>query len=301
RLEAKEEEEDAEERRSRRKRGLRGPLAKARRRPATLGLCYQPWPLADLCAARARASARGGTGAWRASGDRTRGGGRPERAPPRLPGGVGGAGSEGPIPSGMWSVVQKAGMTPPSHRGGPQIEKDPPRTTRRTLPSRAGRGSGKPRCASSGRCPPGRGTPRRPKNTHAWVERPAARKTAREEEQLSRQVGALSVGCSRTPPHPRQKTAHTDRENVLGSARLWSATRESGPGQEWPCQLARGAPPQRRRPGVRGGDLPVRSARTSKMFMLAQSFAADSGGAVGGCGRRAARGGGGSRSSRHLL
>ncbi|CAK0875495.1 unnamed protein product, partial [Prorocentrum cordatum] len=154
-----------------------------------------------------------------------------------------------------------------------------------------------------GEVPPRAGDPAAPEkhHRHAWVERPAARKTAREEEQLSRQVGALSVGCSRTPPHPRQKTAHTDRENVLGSARLWSATRESGPGQEWPCQLARGAPPQRRRPGVRGGDLPVRSARTSKMFMLAQSFAADSGGAVGGCGRRAARGGGGSRSSRHLL
>ncbi|CAK0875489.1 unnamed protein product, partial [Prorocentrum cordatum] len=264
RLEAKEEEEDAEERRSRRKRGLRGPLAKARRRPATLGLCYQPWPLADLCAARARASARGGTGAWRASGDRTRG-------------------------------------APPSHRGGPQIEKDPPRTTRRTLPSRAGRGSGKPRCASSGRCPPGRGTPRRPKNT-TGTPGLSARRLEKLPERRNNSVGRWgSVGCSRTPPHPRQKTAHTDRENVLGSARLWSATRESGPGQEWPCQLARGAPPQRRRPGVRGGDLPVRSARTSKMFMLAQSFAADSGGAVGGCGRRAARGGGGSRSSRHLL
>ncbi|CAK0875492.1 unnamed protein product, partial [Prorocentrum cordatum] len=254
RLEAKEEEEDAEERRSRRKRGLRGPLAKARRRPATLGLCYQPWPLADLCAARARASARGGTGAWRP----------PGRATDR----------KRPAPNNKEDAAVQ---------GGAGLWEAPLREL--------------------GEVPPRAGDPAAPEkhHRHAWVERPAARKTAREEEQLSRQVGALSVGCSRTPPHPRQKTAHTDRENVLGSARLWSATRESGPGQEWPCQLARGAPPQRRRPGVRGGDLPVRSARTSKMFMLAQSFAADSGGAVGGCGRRAARGGGGSRSSRHLL
>ncbi|CAK0875484.1 unnamed protein product, partial [Prorocentrum cordatum] len=259
RLEAKEEEEDAEERRSRRKRGLRGPLAKARRRPATLGLCYQPWPLADLCAARARASARGGTGAWRASGDRTRG--------------ATGAG-------------HRSKKTRPEQQGG------------RCRPGRGG-ALGSPAARARGGAPPG-GGPRGARKTR--TPGLSARRLEKLPERRNNSVGRWgSVGCSRTPPHPRQKTAHTDRENVLGSARLWSATRESGPGQEWPCQLARGAPPQRRRPGVRGGDLPVRSARTSKMFMLAQSFAADSGGAVGGCGRRAARGGGGSRSSRHLL
>ncbi|CAK0875488.1 unnamed protein product, partial [Prorocentrum cordatum] len=144
RLEAKEEEEDAEERRSRRKRGLRGPLAKARRRPATLGLCYQPWPLP------------------------------PGRATDR----------KRPAPNNKEDAAVQ---------GGAGLWEAPLREL--------------------GEVPPRAGDPAAPEkhHRHAWVERPAARKTAREEEQLSRQVGICRLQQNAPPPPPKNCT-HRQRK-----------------------------------------------------------------------------------------
>ncbi|CAK0875486.1 unnamed protein product, partial [Prorocentrum cordatum] len=64
-----------------------------------------------------------------------------------------------------------------------------------------------------GEVPPRAGDPAAPEkhHRHAWVERPAARKTAREEEQLSRQVGICRLQQNAPPPPPKNCT-HRQRK-----------------------------------------------------------------------------------------